>query len=119
MGSVNGYHHLSHETNGTDGMGSVNGYHHLSHETNGTDGRYHSDGMHDKNTSPGPPEAIAIVGLSCRFPGDATSPDKFWDMCAEGRSAWTPIPEERFNAKAFYHPQGEKQYTVCTRGVCR
>ena len=100
-------------------MGSVNGYNQLSHETNGTDGRYHSDGMHDKNTSPGPPEAIAIVGLSCRFPGDATSPEKFWDMCAEGRSAWTPIPEERFNAKAFYHPQGEKQYTVCTRGVCR
>lgn len=26
---------------------------------------------------------IAIVGMACRLPGEATSPDKLWKLCAE------------------------------------
>ena len=55
---------------------------------------------------------IAIVGMSCRFPGDATSPEKLWNLCAEARSTWSEVPLERFNQKAFYHPQAEKLGTV-------
>ena len=55
---------------------------------------------------------IAIVGMSCRFPGDATSPEKLWELCAEARSAWSEVPSERFNQKAFYHPHAEKLGTV-------
>ncbi|KAL9123055.1 MAG: hypothetical protein Q9187_000382 [Circinaria calcarea] len=54
---------------------------------------------------------IAIVGMSCRFPGGASSPTKLWQLCAEGRSAWSEIPEDRFNQRAFYHPQGENMGT--------
>ena len=97
-------------------MGSVNGYHKgMAHETDGAGNQDVPNGIYSQKASSKLPEAIAIVGLSCRFPGDATSPEKFWEMCAEGRSAWTPIPKERFNAKAFYHPQGEKQNTVRIR----
>ncbi|KAI6351269.1 hypothetical protein MCOR25_010037 [Pyricularia grisea] len=28
---------------------------------------------------------IAIIGIGCRFPGDATSPTKFWDMIKNGQ----------------------------------
>ena len=55
---------------------------------------------------------IAIVGMGCRFPGDATSPEKPWKLYAEAKSAWSEVPSERFNQKAFYHPQAEKLGTV-------
>ncbi|RFD24153.1 hypothetical protein MUBE_14310, partial [Mycobacterium uberis] len=29
-------------------------------------------------------EPIAIVGMSCRFPGGVDSPDDLWDMLVEG-----------------------------------
>ena len=57
---------------------------------------------------------IAIIGMSCKCPGDATSPERLWQLCAEGRSAWSDIPQNRFNAKAFYHPKGEKPGAVST-----
>jgi acyl transferase domain-containing protein len=51
---------------------------------------------------------IAIIGMSCRFAGGASSPEKLWDMCRDGRSAWSKIPKDRFNADAFYHPDGAR-----------
>lgn len=51
---------------------------------------------------------IAITGLSVKFPQDATSPEHFWDMLVEGRSAATRVPEDRFNVDAFYHPDPER-----------
>ena len=48
--------------------------------------------------------STAVIGLSGRFPGEATSPDKLWEMCAAGKDAWSPLPPDRFNSEAFYHP---------------
>ncbi|CAI6088461.1 unnamed protein product [Clonostachys chloroleuca] len=47
---------------------------------------------------------IAIVGMSCRFAGGATSPAKLWDLCREGKDGWSPIPEDRFQVEAWYNP---------------
>lgn len=55
---------------------------------------------------------IAVVGIACRFPGEASTPEKLWEMCANGRDAWGPIPKSRFNAEAFYHPDADKPGTV-------
>jgi|SRR5271170_3837824 len=57
-------------------------------------------------------EPIAIVGMSCRFAGDATNPEKLWKMLSEGRSAWTEIPSSRFNLEGVYHPQNDNISTV-------
>lgn len=51
---------------------------------------------------------IAVIGMSCRLPGDASDPERFWDLCAEGRSAWSVVPAEKFNVDAFYHPDPER-----------
>ncbi|KAF2139471.1 uncharacterized protein K452DRAFT_232273 [Aplosporella prunicola CBS 121167] len=62
-------------------------------------------------------EPIAIVGLSCKFAGDASSPDKLWKLLEEGRSAWSEIPASRFNPKGTFHPNSEKLSTVHVRGA--
>jgi acyl transferase domain-containing protein len=51
---------------------------------------------------------IAIVGLSCKFAGNASSPEKLWEMLAEGSSAWSEIPSSRFNVKGTHHPNHER-----------
>ena len=64
---------------------------------------------------------IAIVGMSCRFPGGSTSPTKLWDMLAAGRSGWSKVPSERFVHRSFYHPSSDMTGTVslhaCTHSV--
>ncbi len=55
---------------------------------------------------------IAIVGMSCRFPGGVSDPESFWKLVSEGRSAWSKVPASRFNADAFYHPNSDRTDTV-------
>src|SRR5437016_12683348 len=40
-------------------------------------------------------EPLAIVGLSCRFPG-ANSPDAYWQLLEEGRDAIREAPLDRW-----------------------
>ncbi|MFC4562162.1 SDR family NAD(P)-dependent oxidoreductase [Nocardiopsis mangrovi] len=40
-------------------------------------------------------EPIAIVGMACRFPGEASSPDGFWTLVRSGRDAISPFPTDR------------------------
>jgi acyl transferase domain-containing protein len=49
-------------------------------------------------------EPIAIVGIGCRFPGDANNPDSFWSLLCRGTDAVGEIPEDRWNLHEFYDP---------------
>ncbi|KIW56108.1 hypothetical protein PV05_04791 [Exophiala xenobiotica] len=60
---------------------------------------------------------IAVVGIGCRFSDTATDPEKFWELLAEGRSTSQPVPKDRFDAEAYYHPDYDHAGTcVTTRG---
>jgi len=60
--------------------------------------------------------AIAIVGVACRFPGGAESPDEFYDMLVQGRDAWSTIPSTRFKGEAFKHPNRDRPGSLVTDG---
>ncbi|MFI1304133.1 type I polyketide synthase [Streptomyces sioyaensis] len=40
-------------------------------------------------------EQLAIVAMSCRFPGGAGSPEEFWRLLADGVDALSPLPADR------------------------
>ncbi|KAL4961115.1 type I polyketide synthase [Aspergillus stella-maris] len=61
-------------------------------------------------------EPIAIVGFSCKFAGEASTPEGFWQMLAAGRSAWTKIPESRFKLEGSYHEKGDHLSSLNVRG---
>ncbi|KAL4968150.1 uncharacterized protein BDV14DRAFT_197378 [Aspergillus stella-maris] len=63
-----------------------------------------------------PPEPIAILGLACRFPGDANTPEKLWEIVRSGTQCWSDVPEDRYNWKAFHHPSPDARGTHNARG---
>ena len=44
---------------------------------------------------------IAIIGLSCRFPGGGSSPASFWKLLESGTDAIIEAPNSRWDAQAF------------------
>ncbi|KAI1120739.1 ketoacyl-synt-domain-containing protein [Nemania abortiva] len=85
----------------------ANGHYNGSVNVNG-----HSNGdTHLQETTPIPKAKtmpIAIVGMSCRLPGNVASPAEFWELCARARSGYSTIPPERFNTASFQHPNPGK-----------
>ncbi len=63
----------------------------------------------------GEADAIAIVGMGCRFPGGADSPDAYWNLLRQGQSAVTEIPPDRWDVDEFYDPNPETPGTMYTR----
>ncbi|TLD29138.1 hypothetical protein PspLS_03477 [Pyricularia sp. CBS 133598] len=60
---------------------------------------------------------IAIIGLDARFPGDGDTAERFYDFLLAGRSARTEIPPERYNADAFWHPDGNRSGATRARAA--
>lgn len=67
---------------------------------------------HAMPSTASPPMPIAVIGMACRFPGEAENVEGFWRMCCEGKSAWSEIPKTRMNADAFFHPDPSHGGTV-------
>jgi acyl transferase domain-containing protein/acyl carrier protein len=52
-------------------------------------------------------EPLAIIGMACRLPG-ADGLEAFWQLVAEGRTAWGPLPESRFRRDLYFDPEKGK-----------
>ena len=60
-------------------------------------------------------EPIAVVGMSCRFPGGGNSPDQYWEILKNGVDATSEIPADRWDRDAYYDPDPQasgKMYTI-------
>ena len=49
-------------------------------------------------------EPIAIIGMGCRYPGGANSPEEFWNILISGVDGIREVPKERFDVDAYYCP---------------
>ncbi|KAI0222902.1 Fusarin C synthetase [Lamellibrachia satsuma] len=64
-----------------------------------------------------PQQKIAIVGIGCRFAGGIDNVGEFWKALSEGRDCSSPLPQDRFDVAAFYHPDLKKTGKFyCERG---
>jgi acyl transferase domain-containing protein len=60
-------------------------------------------------------EPIAIVGMGCRFPGNADTPAAFWDVLRNGVDAITEVPGDRFDIDRYYDANPDAAGRIATR----
>lgn len=48
-------------------------------------------------------EPIAIIGMSCRFPGDVKSIEEFWELLVNGDDGITEVPSSRWDPHLYAH----------------
>ncbi len=61
-------------------------------------------------------EPIAIVGMSCRYPGDVRSAKDLWELVAEGTDAIGEFPEDRdWDVERLYDPDPDHANTSYSR----
>lgn len=47
-------------------------------------------------------EPLAVIGLGCRFPGGADSPDAYWRLLQDGVDAVREVPRDRWDIDEYY-----------------
>ena len=60
-------------------------------------------------------EPIAIIGMGCRFPGGASSPEAFWRLLHDGVDAVSEVPPDRWAVDAYYDPDPNAPGKMSTR----
>ncbi len=60
-------------------------------------------------------EPVAIIGMGCRFPGDANSPAAYWQMLVDGMDAISEVPPERWDADSVYDPDPKRPGKTVSR----
>ncbi len=52
-------------------------------------------------------EPIALIGMACKLPGGATTPELLWELLCSGRDAVAEVPADRWDIDAWYDPAPE------------
>jgi acyl transferase domain-containing protein len=60
-------------------------------------------------------EPVAVVGMACRLPGGADTPDNFWSLLRSGTHAVAEVPPGRWDAAAYFDPDPDAPGRMCTQ----
>jgi len=60
-------------------------------------------------------EPLAVVGLGCRFPGGADSPQAFWRLLWQGVDTVAEVPDDRWLADDYFDPDPSRPGRMNTR----
>jgi thioester reductase-like protein len=60
-------------------------------------------------------EPVAVIGMACRFPGGANSPELFWELLRDGRDAVTEVPPARWRIDDLFDPDPDVPGKMATR----
>lgn len=58
---------------------------------------------------------IAIIGIGCRFPGEANNPEDFWKLLRDGVDTISEVPADRWQLRSFYDPDPAKPGKTSSR----
>ncbi len=59
-------------------------------------------------------EPVAVIGIGCRFPGEADTPEAFWQLLLDNRNTAGEVPPERWRP---YEELGPEYSTVLRRAL--
>ena len=60
-------------------------------------------------------EPIAIIGMGCRFPQGANSPEAYWKLLRDGVNTVAQVPAERWDIDKYYDPDPNAPGQMYTR----
>ncbi|MBT2387219.1 type I polyketide synthase, partial [Streptomyces sp. ISL-11] len=79
-------------------------------------GELHEARQRLQEVESGEHEPIAIIGMSCRYPGGVSSPEDLWELLASGRDAFSEFPTDRgWDVEGLYDPELSRPGTSYVR----